>query len=234
MPTTRDLLQSAMLAQRAACPTRTHVEALSGPAFEMGPVRSRPARSSYTPSEDEVAGQAAARRYSAQEETSQPAERLDQPAGADTPGGQLTGPAATWAYLTGGRATFTLVGRDSRYTFKVSRKEPAEGETRYTQPVYFVALLTGPDNTADYTYLGVLDVARGLVRLTAKSRYTDTSTPVVALRWAVARLQAGQALPAPAAIYHLGRCGRCGRALTVPSSIESGFGPECSAKLGGG
>ena len=33
-------------------------------------------------------------------------------------------------------------------------------------------------------------------------------------------------------IWHEGRCGRCGRKLTVPSSIESGIGPECASKLG--
>jgi hypothetical protein len=27
--------------------------------------------------------------------------------------------------------------------------------------------------------------------------------------------------------WHEGKCGRCNRKLTVPSSIESGFGPEC-------
>jgi len=27
------------------------------------------------------------------------------------------------------------------------------------------------------------------------------------------------------------RCGRCGRVLTVPESVESGFGPECIGRL---
>jgi hypothetical protein len=29
-------------------------------------------------------------------------------------------------------------------------------------------------------------------------------------------------------VYHNGRCAKCGRTLTVPASIESGIGPECS------
>jgi hypothetical protein len=33
-------------------------------------------------------------------------------------------------------------------------------------------------------------------------------------------------------VWHEGRCGRCGRKLTVPESIESGFGPECASILG--
>jgi hypothetical protein len=28
-------------------------------------------------------------------------------------------------------------------------------------------------------------------------------------------------------VWHEGRCGRCGRALTVPESVERGIGPEC-------
>jgi hypothetical protein len=31
-------------------------------------------------------------------------------------------------------------------------------------------------------------------------------------------------------VWHEGRCGRCGRRLTVPESIESGLGPECATK----
>jgi hypothetical protein len=29
-------------------------------------------------------------------------------------------------------------------------------------------------------------------------------------------------------VWHEGKCGKCGRALTVPSSILTGIGPECS------
>jgi hypothetical protein len=35
------------------------------------------------------------------------------------------------------------------------------------------------------------------------------------------------ALPSGWEFRHEGRCGRCGRTLTVPESIDSGFGPEC-------
>ena len=39
-------------------------------------------------------------------------------------------------------------------------------------------------------------------------------------------------LPVKLEIWHEGRCARCNRKLTVPSSIESGFGPECAGKVG--
>lgn len=132
-------------------------------------------------------------------------------------------------FITGGNATFTLVGRETRYTFKINASTPTE---KYPLISYFVALLTGPDNTADYTYVGMLDVTAGIVKLTAKSTYRSDSLPVVALNWALGRLWAGKDLPLPAALVHCGRCGRCGRLLTVPSSVISGFGPECSARMG--
>src|SRR5882672_9405186 len=34
-------------------------------------------------------------------------------------------------------------------------------------------------------------------------------------------------------IWHSGSCGRCGRTLTVPESVLSGFGPECINKMKG-
>ena len=126
-------------------------------------------------------------------------------------------------FITAGRAVFTLEGREARYTYRVNKSEDGGA--------HFVQLLTGPDNTRDYTYLGLLMAETGAVYLTSASHYTHKSMPVVALRWALDILWRGEELPAPARLMHVGRCGRCGRALTVPSSIDAGIGPECATKL---
>jgi hypothetical protein len=144
-------------------------------------------------------------------------------------GASVASSEAIRRFVTAGRAVFTLQGASSRYTFKVTRKDPTD---RFPGVKYFVALLTGPDNTSDYTYVGVLDVQTGTVRPTGKSSYREESTPVKAFNWFMARIWRGVAIPEPARFYHVGRCGRCGRALTVPSSIETGLGPECAGKLG--
>lgn len=173
--------------------------------------------------------------------TSAPAPAVEAPApavvtelapAADTPeapaiGAELASNARK-AFITAGRAIFTLQGAEARYTFKVSRSEPSD---RYPNPAHFVSLLTGPDNTADYTDVGILDLQTGQVRTTAKSSYKPDSKPVKAFNWVMGRIWRGAEI-APAAIYHVGRCGRCGRALTVPSSIQLGLGPECAGKLG--
>lgn len=155
----------------------------------------------------------------------------DQP--ADQPGAQFTDPGAIRQFVTGGHATVTIVGRANRYTFRVDRVDPSGS---YSQPAWFISLLTGPDNLSDYHYVGMFDPASGQIRLTRKSRYTAESTPVRAWNWIMAIVWSGR-MPAAgsgAEVWHIGRCGRCGRALTVPASIASGFGPECMAKMNGG
>jgi hypothetical protein len=32
-------------------------------------------------------------------------------------------------------------------------------------------------------------------------------------------------------VHHENHCGRCGRTLTVPESVERGIGPDCLAKM---
>lgn len=132
-------------------------------------------------------------------------------------------------FILAGRAVFTVAGRDKRFTFRVNAKPPQEG-SRYTEPSYFVSVLTG-GGERPYAYVGILDTRNGQVKFTKGSTIKPTAPAAIALQWTLARVWAGQALPAPAAIYHEGRCGRCGRPLTVPESILTGFGPECARRM---
>ncbi len=134
-------------------------------------------------------------------------------------------------FVLAGNAILTLQGSETRYTFRVQQGKPREGDQPDRSQPYFLQLLTGPDNTADYQYVGIVDQSSGRVRMTRASRMTDTSAPVMAWNWTIGRMFTGKSY-APATVHHAGRCGRCGRLLTVPGSIETGFGPECSAKLG--
>ena len=53
-----------------------------------------------------------------------------------------------------------------------------------------------------------------------------------AFAWFLASLsRPGTELPEQLEFWHAGRCGRCGRRLTVPASIASGFGPECAGRI---
>lgn len=133
-------------------------------------------------------------------------------------------------FILAGRAVFTVAGKDQRFTFRVNRKEALPG-SRYQTPSYFVSVLNGAGDHP-YSYVGILDTRDGAIKLTKGSTFKDDSKAVIALRWTLARVWAGRPLPAPAACYHVGRCGRCGRPLTVPSSILTGFGPDCADMVG--
>jgi hypothetical protein len=130
-------------------------------------------------------------------------------------------------FVIAGNATFTVETPDQGHrTYKVQK---VDANDRWPES-YFVKLLTGPDNTNDFTYLGKLDKATGEVKTTAKSKSLEGSYAHRLLNRILARVWANDHAAYEAHGYkthHEGRCGRCGRVLTVPESVESGFGPEC-------
>ena len=112
-----------------------------------------------------------------------------------------------------------------RFTYRIRR-----GGQAAPTPIWFVSVLTGPDNTRDYDYIGTIFGRDGMpFRLTRGSLLGADAPSVAAFAWLWERVAVGRSV-APALLHHEGRCGRCGRALTVPTSIEAGFGPECSAR----
>lgn len=134
-------------------------------------------------------------------------------------------------FLLAGDAIFTVEQPNgTHHTFRVSK---VEANDRWPES-FFVKLLTGPDNTNDYTYFAKLDVFTGQVATTAKSaQYKDTFV-LRLLNRVLARVWADDHAAYEAhgyKVHHEGRCGRCGRLLTVPDSLASGFGPECRAAL---
>lgn len=130
-------------------------------------------------------------------------------------------------FITAGDATFTIDAPTGHHTYRVQRVEATD---RWAES-YFVKMLTGPDNTSDFTYLGKLDTFTGQVALTAKSRATPETFAYRLLNRVLARVWCDDHAAYEQhgfRTHHEGRCGRCGRKLTVPASIESGVGPECS------
>ena len=125
-------------------------------------------------------------------------------------------------FFEGGKAIFTVANPTGKhYTYKITKKEKTP---------FFVSLLTGEDNTSDYTYMGLYRPQDHSLKLTAKSKFNDDTTPVKDIRWAILKVAKGEPIPDGYSIQHEGRCCRCGRLLTTPQSIEDGIGPECSRK----
>ena len=139
---------------------------------------------------------------------------------------KFTTAAAARAFMLGGNATVTLVSAKTgtRFTYKFRKAEDS--------PTFFISLLNGPDNTADYKYLGRIADRLWIGRKVPKPGDISPDAPSAkALAWTWERLNRDE-LPDVLEIWHEGRCGRCNRKLTVPSSIASGLGPECAGKEG--
>lgn len=138
----------------------------------------------------------------------------------------FTTAAEACRFIFAGNAYFTLRSKktQTRYTYRFSIVPESKVQR------WFVAVLAGPDNNSDYQYIGMVDDDLSF-RRTKKSKMLDTSLPVVAIGYALKHL-AHSSIPESLEIWHEGRCGRCGRKLTVPESVAAGIGPECSGKLG--
>ena len=128
-------------------------------------------------------------------------------------------PAAATEYMMAGHGKATLVGRETRFTFKFSHPENRE--------VVFVALLVGSDNEADYEYLGFI----GRSGLLQAGRKGNPKAPAFqALAWYIRKAEEAPEVAEQAEFWHEGVCGRCGKALTNPDSIALGLGPKCATK----
>ena len=134
------------------------------------------------------------------------------------------------AFMLGGKAYFTLrsVKTGTRFTYRVTEAEPKEGYEKYGKS-WFVSLLNGPDNWSNYQYMGQIRQDRRFY-ITKGSKVGADASSARAFSWVWSRLTAGQDING-VEVWHEGKCGRCGRKLTVPESIETGFGPECASKL---
>jgi hypothetical protein len=122
-------------------------------------------------------------------------------------------------FILGGKSfvTFLNTKTDNRFTFKVVKHKKDD--------IFFVNVLTGPDI---YTFVGT--VKDGVFRYSKKSSISNEAQSVKVFQYVVNKLKSNN-LPDFIEIYHDGRCGKCGRQLTVPSSISTGFGPECIKML---
>ena len=143
--------------------------------------------------------------------------------------GMINAPKVLEAQVQAGNSILTFRSRISgqRLTFRFQRPEEKPGQRR---PIW-VSVLSGPDNERAYTFLGTIWDDGGqkfYYRHSPKSKATPDAPSVKLIEWIVNRLGHHTGLIFEGAeIWHEGRCGRCGRTLTVPESIEHGFGPEC-------
>lgn len=126
------------------------------------------------------------------------------------------------AFVLGGNATITVQNGESapHYTYKIIRCKDNDN-------LYFIHSLRGPDNENDYTYIGCYYDDSEYFHVAKKYANSPSYTWPNSARLMLYVLKNLEHKPDSLKIYHEGRCARCGRKLTTPESITSGFGPEC-------
>ena len=136
--------------------------------------------------------------------------------------GQMTVAADIVNFLSNEKPVFTLksTATGRHFTYKITQGR-------------FLSVLSGPDNTSDYQYAGVLvgAITQGKQVVTTRaSRFTADSQAVSAVNWTFKRLWATGSVPDGVEFYHEGKCSHCGRMLTPPESVRTGIGPVCGAR----
>lgn len=125
------------------------------------------------------------------------------------------------SFFTAGNAYFTLRSTSgTRFTYRINKHKKLN--------LYFVSVLTGSNNISDYTYLGTIKPTPNgyTFGLTAGSTISGEAKSFQAFNYVFTLLINGHELNF-VEVWHEGKCGRCGRKLTDPQSIESGFGSYC-------
>jgi hypothetical protein len=122
-------------------------------------------------------------------------------------------------FMFAGKSIFTFINTKTgnRFTYKIKSNKDSN--------LFFVSVLTNPDN---YSYIGTC--IEGNYRHGKKSNISPEAQSVKVFQFMLGKLKSGD-LPDFLEVWHEGFCGKCGRRLTVPSSILTGIGPECFKRL---
>jgi hypothetical protein len=122
-------------------------------------------------------------------------------------------------FIFAGNSLVTFLNTKSNNRFTYNVKLSKDGS------VYFVSVLTMPEH---YEFIGI--ISGDYYRHGNKSKITKEAQSVKVFEYIVQKLKSNT-LPDFIEIWHEGKCGKCGRTLTVPNSIENGIGPECIKKI---
>ena len=127
--------------------------------------------------------------------------------------------ADTYRYMFAGNATVTIQSVSGKhFTYRIRRRK-AEGKGA-APDFYFVSVRDG----SEYQYIGY--VRQNIMQAGQKGDASVESYR--AFEWLVRQLLKKSVMHPKLTVQHEGACGRCGRQLTNPGSIDSGIGPECA------
>ena len=127
-------------------------------------------------------------------------------------------------FILSGKPVFTIRSTkiDKRFTYKIRRDKNNKDR-------FFAMVMFGSDNEKDYRFLGWFYRDNWTLKHSGKSCDTDKSERFQMLKYFL-QFICDNHIPETCEFFPSGNCGRCGRLLTTPESIERGIGPECWAK----
>lgn len=129
-------------------------------------------------------------------------------------------------YMFGGNAVVTVqsVVTNKHYTYRIWTKKDDTSFGDNRTPLYFVGVRAGER----YRYIGYIKDDE----LRAGNKGTPGADSFKAFQWLLRQVTTRHRLDIhPQMILrHEGTCGRCGRQLTHPESLNSGIGPVCATK----
>ena len=136
---------------------------------------------------------------------------------------------AIWTFMFAGKALFTVQSPSGVHrTFKILK---VQGEG-YKRPIWSVMAMTGPDNTSTYRNIGYIigTPEKHDVTFRGNAKLPENHGLIQAFVWVLERANRGNfdTKHGRAHVYHEGRCGKCGKLLTVPASVQRGLGPQCA------
>ena len=131
--------------------------------------------------------------------------------------------------MLAGRARLTITNPVTGQWVKIRMRQRKDKRTGEPGVCFFVSLALLQDGDQGHRYVGAYfaDSGRFSPGRDCSAREREIAEFLLSAIRNPARLQRAE-------IEHAGQCLHCGRTLTVPESIRSGYGPECFSRLSNG
>jgi hypothetical protein len=135
-------------------------------------------------------------------------------------------------FIFGGKSHFTIANKDTgnQFSFKIIQSDNSPS-------IFYVNIKNRKDidpvTNSTYVYGGFIVNKDNEMKYYqgAGGKMSEKHQSVRALMYVLKHLQK-EDLPLNVSVYHVGKCGHCGRKLTDAHSIEIGLGKDCAHKLG--
>lgn len=140
-------------------------------------------------------------------------------------------------FMTAGKAEFVLHSTKTNQDFKFSltrqesRDQGKESENNEKKYIYFLNYLHGHEKT----YAGVVwfkqDTGEFMFSTGKNGQMSPKDLEIRSLIFVMNKLYREETVQY-LDVFHVGKCGKCGKKLTTPESILTGLGPTCSKNSG--